>query len=380
MTKTITLLCSAFMAYSTSIHALSKQHDDLSTYIIHSPKAHLSLHIEGTLTPDLYWDLANRNHIQTPYHSKKQVKEKIKSLTHLDDFLNLDHLHIQVLKNKRDFYDLTKNMLNSQYQQGVSHLEFQFNPENHMARGVPLQEIIEGMTLAITDFQQQHKMSVFIIASFLKEPPIEETIASYQQLLATSRQYPKFQHLWKAVGLDSNEKGNPPSKFYPFIELARKHGHKIVPHGGHDEPAKPYISEYLLTCSTIDRLDHGNMAAFDQEVLIKLHKCKMPVALCPISEIKIGPMLSLSRYPLKTFLKHHILVSLNADDPAYLNANLVDNYRELAISQHLNKNELKQLFINSFKGSLLNKDEKSYWISQLNRKEPRLKNNLITIM
>lgn len=360
--KYLTLLTLLFVVQTTYSNSVS-----LDDYIRSTPKAHLSLHIEGTLSPRLYWRLAHKHHLTIPYRSLHEVEKRISDLSRLDDFLALDHEHIKVLQDRDDFYDLTYDMLEKQFDQGVTHLEFQFNPENHTNRGVPLSSVIAGLDTAIQDFQKKHVMSVLIIASFLKEQDAKSIIQSYDRLIKASQNYPHFQKKWVAVGLDSNEKNNYPSKFYPFMKYATQKGHKIVPHAGHDEAATPYISDYLTSCESVNRIDHGNMAAFDKNVLRQLKKCHIPVALCPISEIKIGPMKDVSTYPLKIFIQNDIGISINSDDPAYLNANLIDNYLALAKAQHLDNRTLKTLFINSFKGSLLPQKQKAYWIDKINQ-------------
>lgn len=363
--KLLLLLSQLLLLIYTNAYAMHA--NELTTFITHSPKAHLSLHLEGTLTAKLYWKLAHKHHLKTPYQSLSDVEKKIQSLKTLDDFLSLDSLHSSALLDKDDFYQLTSNMLNEQRKQGVTHLEFQFNPENHTMRGVPLSQVVAGITEAIDSFTTKHPLSIIIIASYLKENTSEQIIRHYDALRHVSKKYPSFQSRWVAVGLDSNEKNNPPEKFYRFIDHAKRHGHKIVLHAGHDEAATLYISGYLKQCGTIDRIDHGNMAAFDKQVLERIYQCKMPVALCPISEINIGPMKDIQTYPIKTFLNHHILVSINADDPAYLQASLVQNYVRLAKAQHLKKDELMMLFSNSFQGSLLSTKKKEMWLNQFKR-------------
>ncbi|WP_160149879.1 adenosine deaminase [Legionella beliardensis] len=329
------------------------------------PKAHLSIHLEGSLTTKLYWKFAERNHLKIPYASRQDLKNRIENLTTLSQFLSLYYANSEALQKKQDYYELMTALLRAQHKQGVVHLEIQFDPDSHLHRGVKLNDLLDGITAAVDDFNKHTRLSVLLIPAFLRDKPQELALSTLNKLIYYAKQHAKFKAKFVAIGLDSDEKDNPPSKFYKLFELARKNNLKIIPHGGHDELAQPYISEFLINCNLISRLDHGNMASSDKQVIKRLKQCKIPLALCPISEVKIGPINNLASHPAHFFMKQGLVISINADDPAYLNADLLDNYLELSKALRLNNRDIKKLIINSFRSSLLKKTMQDKWIKEV---------------
>ena len=92
------------------------------------PKAELHLHIEGSLSPQLMWELAQKHHISLPYHSVEEI-EKAYNFSDLQSFLDLYYAGADVLRNEDDFYQLMMAYLQRCHQENVVHTEIMFDPQ-----------------------------------------------------------------------------------------------------------------------------------------------------------------------------------------------------------------------------------------------------------
>lgn len=329
---------------------------DLATKLIDTlPKAELHLHIEGTLEPEMMLALAKRNKVSMPYESVDDVR-KAYEFDDLQSFLDLYYLGMSVLIHTQDFYDLTMAYLERVNADGATHVEIFFDPQAHTDRGISFDTVIEGITSALETARKEMGISSKLIMCFLRHLDEEQAFGA----LKSACQCKDHIH---AVGLDSGERGNPPEKFSRVFKAARDEGFVAVAHAGEEGPAE-YVATALDDLK-VSRVDHGNHA-FDNPLLIKrLAREQTPLTMCPISNLRLKGIPSLSASPVKKALDAGLLVTVNSDDPSYFGGYLNDNYRAVHSALGLNENELITLAKNSFASSFLSDSEKQAHIDKI---------------
>lgn len=327
----------------------------LENFIKGIPKAELHLHIEGTFEPELMFKIAKRNNIRIKYKSAEDIK-KAYDFSNLQDFLDIYYEGASVLIKEQDFYDITWAYLKKVHSQKVLHTEIFFDPQTHTSRGVDFKTVITGISRALKDSQNKLGMSTKLIMCFLRHLDEESAIKTLEQAL-------NYKSLITAVGLDSSEVGHPPSKFQRVFDKAREEGFLTVAHAGEEGPAE-YIWE-ALDLLKVSRIDHGNNSLDDEKLVQKLVDCKMPLTICPLSNLKLKVVKDLKNHPLHKMMKKGMLATVNSDDPAYFDGYMNANYLAISNSLNLSKKEITQLAKNSFEASFLEKEVKQKRIDEV---------------
>lgn len=320
----------------------------MKNFISKLPKAELHLHIEGSFEPELMFALAQRNQVEIPYKTIEEVKEAYK-FSCLQDFLNIYYAGASVLIQEEDFYDLTLAYLTKCNEENIFHTEIMFDPQTHTQRGVSFETVINGIQRAREEAKEKWGISSLLIMSYLRHLSEEEAFETLNQSLP-------YKHLIKAVGLDSSENGNPPSKFYKVFEASAKEGYTLLAHAGEEGPAD-YVWE-AIDGLKIERIDHGNNCLTDENLVLEIIKRDMALTVCPLSNLELQVVKDLKEHPLKTMLHKGIKATVNSDDPAYFGGYLNQNFIAIQEALELTKEELVILAKNSFQYSLLEEDRK----------------------
>ena len=328
---------------------------NITEYIKKIPKAELHLHIEGTFEPELMFKIAQRNKVEIPYQSVEEVK-KAYQFSCLQDFLDIYYAGASVLLYERDFYDLTMAYFAHCAEENVVHTEIMFDPQTHNKRGNSFETVINGIQKAREDAKEKYWISSLLIMSYLRHLSEEDAFETLEQSLP-------YKHLIKAVGLDSSEKGNPPSKFQKVFEASIKEGYVPVAHAGEEGPAE-YIWE-ALDLLKIARIDHGNNCLTDEVLIKKLVDEKIALTVCPLSNLELKVVDDLKDHPLKKMLNLGLKATVNSDDPAYFGGYMNANFLQIAEALDLTQEEIKTLVKNSFEYSLLSDDEKQKYLIQV---------------
>lgn len=324
-------------------------------FINNLPKAELHLHIEGTFEPSLMFEIAQRNNIEIPYNSIEEI-EKAYKFNCLQDFLDIYYQGASVLINEQDFYDLTFSYLKKCAAQNVRHTEIMFDPQTHTERGIPFKTVIKGIYSACENAKEKYGISSFLIMNFLRHLSEESAFKTLEQSLP-------YKDKIIAVGLDSSEKGNPPSKFKNVFKAAVKEGYIPLAHAG-EEGNADYIWE-ALDILKIKRIDHGNNSLQDPDLVNEIIKRDIALTICPLSNTALQVVSDLKQHPLKKMMELGLKVTINSDDPAYFGGQVNQNYIEVQKALNLNKIDLFQLAKNSFEYSLLDEENKQKLINEL---------------
>ena len=311
------------------------------------PKAELHLHIEGTLEPELMFELATRNDVALPYPDVDAVRAAY-VFDDLQSFLDLYYAGCSVLVVEADFYDLTMEYLRRAAAQGVRHAEIFFDPQTHTDRGIDLATVIEGITRALRDGADELGITSQLILCFLRHLPEEAATATLEAALAHRESF-------VAVGLDSSESGHPPSDFVRVFAQARSNGLLAVAHAGEEGPPD-YIRE-ALDLLHVRRVDHGVRCLEDEELVARLVAEQVPLTVCPLSNVKLRVFDELGDHPIRRMLQRGLNVSINSDDPAYFGGYVGDNYVAVAEALGMSRDEMRRVAANSFRASFLTDEE-----------------------
>ena len=241
------------------------------------PKAELHLHIEGSFEPELMFKIAKRNNVEIPYKSVEEVKAAY-AFDNLQDFLDIYYSGAGALMVEQDFFDLTWAYLEKVHSENVLHAEIMFDPQTHTERGIPFGTVIIGISNALREAEAKFGMTTKLIMSFLRHLSEEEALKTLEDALP-------YKKLITAVGLDSSEVGNPPSKFQQVFAKAEAEGFLTVAHAGEEGPAE-YVWE-ALDLLNVSRVDHGNNSLDDEILVQELVDRKMPLTVCPLSNLKL---------------------------------------------------------------------------------------------
>ncbi|HYA79667.1 MAG TPA: adenosine deaminase [Methylocystis sp.] len=312
------------------------------------PKAELHLHIEGTIEPEMMFRLAGRNGVDLPYDSVDSLRAAY-DFGNLGDFLRLYYQGMAVLQTEEDFYDVTWAYLEKARAQNVLHAEIFFDPQGHTSRGVAFDTAFEGIWRALEDGRERLGISSLLIPCFLRDRGADEAMAALEQVLSHRDRI-------NAVGLDSAERGNPPSKFSEVFDRARAEGLLTVAHAGEEGPAD-YVREALDLLHVV-RIDHGNHALDDPALVERLVRERTPLTVCPLSNVRLCVVDDIRRHPLRTMMDKGLLVTVNSDDPAYFGGYVNENYSAVQKALGLSDGDLAQLARNSFHAAFLPQEEK----------------------
>lgn len=327
----------------------------MKKFIENLPKAELHLHIEGSFEPALMFEIANRNHIKIPYKSVKEIEDAYK-FNCLQDFLDIYYQGANVLITEQDFYDLTYSYLKKCAVQNVRHTEIMFDPQTHTERGIEFKTIINGISKACDDAKEKLGVSSLLIMSYLRHLSEEEAFKTLEQSLP-------FKDKITAVGLDSSEKGNPPSKFKNVYEASIKEGSIPVAHAGEEGTAE-YVWE-ALNLLKIKRIDHGNNSLQDEKLIQEIKKRDLALTVCPLSNTALQVVTDLKEHPLKKMMNLGLKITINSDDPAYFGGQVNQNFIEIQKALNLTKADIYKLAKNSFQYSFLDSKTKEIYLTEL---------------
>ena len=313
------------------------------------PKTELHVHIEGTLEPELMFELARRNGVELPFGSVEEVRAAY-SFENLQSFLDIYYQGMSVLLREEDFCDLTTAYLRRARRDGVAHAEIFFDPQGHTDRGVPFETAIEGIRRGLDMGLEETGVTSRLIMCFLRHLDEEDAFRTLERAMP-------YRDRIAAVGLDSTEQGHPPRKFERVFRKAREAGFLTVAHAGEEGPPE-YVREALDLLEVV-RIDHGNRALEDPALVRRLADEQVPLTVCPLSNLKLCGVTDMREHPLKRMLDVGLMVTVNSDDPAYFGGYVADNYIAARDALDLSIEEVVALARNSIAASFLDSAEKA---------------------
>jgi adenosine deaminase len=334
--------------------AIDRNH--LTALLRAAPKAELHIHIEGSLEPELIFELAARNGIALPYADVAALKAAY-AFTDLQSFLDVYYAGASVLITEDDFDAMAWAYFQRAAHDNVVHTEIFFDPQTHTARGIDIGVVIRGLDRAARRAEAELGLSVRLILCFLRHLDEDDALATLEAALP-------WRDLFIGVGLDSSEMGHPPEKFERVFARARELGLHLVAHAGEEGP--PAYIESALDVLHVERIDHGVRCVEDPALVARLARERMPLTVCPLSNVKLCVFDDMREHNVPELLAAGLCVTVNSDDPAYfggyLNENLVALFDALP---ELGAHDAYQILRNSFEGSFVDEEDKTLWIEEL---------------
>jgi adenine deaminase len=330
---------------------------EIETLIKRLPKCDLHIHIEGSLEPELMFALAQRNNVKLPYDSVEAVRRAYQ-FGNLQDFLDVYYQGMSVLVTEQDFYDLARAYLQRAKADNVRHVEMFFDPQGHTSRGVAFATVINGLSRAIADARRDLGVDASLIMCFLRHLDEADAEKTLDAALA-------FRDRIAGVGLDSSEKGNPPSKFRRVFQRARDAGLFLTAHAGEEGPPR-YVWEALDVLGVM-RVDHGNRSLEDNSLVARLVGERMALTVCPLSNLRLRVVDELIHHPLRRMMDKGLVVTVNSDDPAYFGGYVNDNFRAVGQALELTREEIVAIVRNSFEASLITPVDKKNALAEIDR-------------
>jgi adenine deaminase len=315
------------------------------------PKAELHIHIEGSLEPELIFELAQRNGVSLPYASVDALRQAY-AFTDLQSFLDIYYAGASVLLTEQDFYDMTMAYLARAAADNVRHAEIFFDPQTHTARGVPFKTVVDGIWRACQD----GPISATLIMCFLRHLSEEEAVATLEEALP-------FRDKIIGVGLDSSEVGHPPEKFARVFERARNLGLHLVAHAGEEGP--PAYIESALDVLNVERIDHGVRCLEDPALVERLVREQVALTVCPLSNLKLRVFDAMGDSNLRRLLDAGLVATVNSDDPAYFGGYVNANYLAAFDALPLDATHARRLAKNSFGAAFLEPERKRAYVAEV---------------
>jgi adenosine deaminase len=319
------------------------------------PKAELHLHIEGSLEPELMFELARRNQVRLPHADVAAVRAAY-AFTNLQSFLDIYYAGASVLQQPQDFYDLAWAYFERAAADHVVHAEIFFDPQTHTQRRVSMRTVVSGLHRACEDARAKWGMDAQLIMCFLRHLSEDEAFETLEQAMP-------FRDQIVGVGLDSSEVGHPPEKFVRVFARARQLGFHCVAHAGEEGP--PAYIWSALDGLHAERIDHGVQATQDAALMQRLAQERMPLTVCPLSNIKLCVFPDMAAHNLPALLDAGLCASLHSDDPAYFGGYINENFLQTFAALPLTAAHAYQLARNSFEASFVSEAQKQAWVAQL---------------
>jgi adenosine deaminase len=327
----------------------------MDAFLRELPKVELHVHVEGTLEPELMFELAARNGVRLPYASVEEVRRAYQ-FTDLQSFLDLYYAGTRVLVTEQDFYDLAWAYLTRVAGQTVRHVELFFDPQAHTARGVPFETVVTGLHRALGEGERRLGISSKLILCFLRHLSAGAAMTSLEQALP-------FRTWITGVGLDSSEAGHPPEKFVRVFERARAEGFRAVAHAGEEGPPE-YIWQ-ALDLLGVERIDHGIRCLEDPRLVARLVAERVPLTVCPLSNVRLRVFSTLAEHSLKRLLDAGLCATVNSDDPAYFGGYVLENYHAVQAVLGLTRDDVLRLARNAIEASFLDGPARQALVTRL---------------
>jgi adenosine deaminase len=324
-------------------------------YIAGLPKAELHVHIEGTLEPEMAFQLAHKHGVALPYATVEELRGAYR-FANLQQFLDIYYAGAAVLRDADDFHALTRDYLRKAHAQGVVHAEIFFDPQTHTARGIALATVLDGLRRAVSEAEQELGITCRLILCFLRHLSAAEAMRTLEEALP-------YKEAIVAVGLDSSESGHPPAKFADVFARARREGLWGVAHAGEEGPPS-YIYE-ALDILQVRRIDHGVRCEESPALLGRLARERVPLTVCPLSNVRLNVFRRIEDHNLKRLLERGVCVTVNSDDPAYFGGYVLENYLAVQRGLGLSHGDLTVLARNSIEASFLGDAAKQRWLAAI---------------
>lgn len=328
---------------------------DIETFVRGLPKTDLHMHLEGSIEPELMIALAGRNSIPLRWDTADALRQAYQ-FDNLQSFLELYFEGCRVLVTQADFYDVTWAYLNRAHADGVVHAEMFIGPQSFTERDVPIEALMNGVLKAIPDAQSAYGISAGLLISVHRHRSEAEAIAVLDQI-------EPWQNHVVGIGMGGAERGNPPSRFANFYQMARERGLRTCVHAGEEGPAA-YVREAIEVLA-VDRIDHGNACLDDPDLVVDLADRGIPLTVCPLSNLRLNVVTDMKWHPLRAMIDAGLNVTVNSDDPPYFGGYVTENLLACHEALDLSIEDIILLVRNGINAAFIAPGERSRLLAKL---------------
>jgi adenosine deaminase len=328
---------------------------DPAHFIRQLPKAELHMHLEGSIEPQMMLRLAERNGMKLRWKTADELRSAYE-FSSLQDFLDLYFEGCKVLSRQQDFYDITRAYLRRCAADNVLHAEMFIGPQSFTDRSVTIRALMEGVLGAMDDARSEDGVSSGLLISAHRHRTEADALSLLDSISP-------WRDRVAGIGMGGPEMGNPPSKFVNFFAECKRRGFKTSIHAGEEGPAA-YVRE-AVELLNVDRIDHGNAALNDPSLVELLRARAIPLTVCPLSNLRLKGVSSLSQHPVREMLHKGLFATVNSDDPPYFGGYVNENLIEVQRSLDLTCNDIVTLARNSFQASFIDESEKTRFLSRI---------------
>lgn len=328
---------------------------EMRSRIAGMPKAELHMHLEGSLEADLMFRLARRNKVALKWKSEDELRAAY-SFSNLQDFLDVYYAGLTVLLTEADFFDMTWAYLETVHGENVLHTEVFISPQAHTRRGVAFEAMFEGIWNALKQAESRFGVTTGLILGLQRQWSEEDALAMIDQARGVGDRV-------LGIGLGGPELPNPPAKFVRAFERARAEGWKTVAHAGEEGPAA-YVAD-TVDLLRVDRVDHGVRCSEDPALVARLAQSRMPLTVCPLSNVELKVFRRLEDHNLKSLLRAGVTVTINSDDPSYFGGYMNRNFSATQEALRLSEDDVYTIARNGFEAAFLSPEIRSRHIAAL---------------
>jgi adenosine deaminase len=330
-------------------------HNRLTELLHAMPKAELHMHIEGSLEPELIFSMAQRNAVPLSYPTVEDLRQAY-VFDNLQSFLDVYHAGTTVLKSEQDFYEMATAYLARARADNVLHAELFFDTQTHTIHGQSAETVVNGLYRACEEASARFGMTASLILCFLRNLSEHDAFECLEQVLPLRDKI-------VGIGLASSEVGHPPEKFARVFARARALGFRLVAHAGEEAP--PAYIWSALDHLKVERIDHGVQATHDANLMQRLVHDRIPLTVCPLSNIKLRVFQRLEQHNLRRMLDAGIVATVNSDDPAYFGGYINENFFQTFAALEMHSQHAYQLAKNSFMASFVDTSVKRRYLDRL---------------
>jgi adenosine deaminase len=331
--------------------------DRMEAFIRGMPKTELHMHLEGSLEPEVLIHLGERNKRQLRWKTAEELRSAYE-FQDLESFLDLYYEGCQVLIKEADFYEMTRAYLRNAHAENVIRAEVFLGPQSFTSKGVDIAAVLDGALSAMDDAKDEDGISCGLIVTAQRHRTEQDALNLLEQVR------PWFGRIL-GIGMGGAEKGNPPSKFRHFFRACRREGLRITIHAGEEGPAS-YVREAVELLG-VDRVDHGVSCIDDPALMREMADIKIPITVCPISNLRLKGVPSLSVHPLKKLMDAGLHVTVNSDDPSYFRGYVSENLVESQRALGLTAEEIVSLVRNGFTAAFVSPAERAAALAKVDK-------------
>jgi adenosine deaminase len=343
---------------------------EMSQFIKRIPKAELHCHLEGSIQPRTLIKLAGRHGIELPFHDEAGAWE-FYEFTSLNQFLEIFALACGTLRTAEDFETITIDLGQDAAHQNILYREVFFTQAYHDRRGIPWEEVIDGIASGRRINQEKYGVEMWFIADIDRTVEPDEGVRLVE-LAYNAREKAGI----IGIGLDSQEIGYPAGRHKPAYDRAKELGLKKVAHAGEDVGPES-VWDAIKTLG-VHRIDHGVRSIDDEELVKHLVQTQIPLTVCPVSNIALKVYPDMKSHPIKKLLDAGVKVTINSDDPPMFHSDVVDNYLQIADAFDLSEQDIVKLARNGFEAAFIDDETKSRYLRAFESEASRLQAELLT--